>query len=143
MKIQSQNTIPTYENNVISNTIHINNYYIFVTKMQAFLFLSFFWDLLFCRLLFFFFFYFFSFYFFSCSKLFFSIIDHIFFYFSKFFFILIFSLNMHILCPTFGYCTNHPKKPGGILCFKCGYCKIILIKLMFILWPFPSISHWT
>ncbi len=35
MKIQSQNTIFTYENNVISNTICLNNYYIFVSKMQT------------------------------------------------------------------------------------------------------------
>ncbi len=42
---------------------------------------------------------------------------------------------MHILCPTFGYYTNHRKKPSNILYFKCGYCKIILTKLMFILWP--------
>jgi hypothetical protein len=42
---------------------------------------------------------------------------------------------MHILCPAFGYCTNHLKKPTNILCFKCGYCKIILTKLMFISWP--------
>jgi hypothetical protein len=27
------------------------------------------------------------------------------------------------------------KKLTDILCFKCGYCKIILTKLMFILWP--------
>jgi hypothetical protein len=44
-------------------------------------------------------------------------------------------LNMHILCPTSGYCTNHSKKPANILCFKCGYCKISLTKLTFILWP--------
>jgi hypothetical protein len=25
-------------------------------------------------------------------------------------------LNMHILCPTFGYCTNHPKELASILC---------------------------
>jgi hypothetical protein len=45
-----------------------------------------------------------------------------------------FSLNVHILCPTFGYCINHPKKLTNILCFKCGYYKINLTKLMFILW---------
>jgi hypothetical protein len=38
-------------------------------------------------------------------------------------------LNMHILCPTFGYCTNHPKNLGDILCFKGGYCKIIFNKI--------------
>ncbi len=50
-----------------------------------------------------------------------------------FFIIIIFSLNMHVLCPTFGYCTNHPKNLIDILCFKCGYYKIILTKLIFIL----------
>jgi hypothetical protein len=53
-------------------------------------------------------------------------------------------LNMNILCPTFGYCTNHPKKIFNTFCFKCGYCKISLTQLMFILWPLnASISHWT
>jgi hypothetical protein len=41
------------------------------------------------------------------------------------------------------YCTNHPKKPTNIVCFKCGYCKIIITKLMFILWPLCKYSHWT
>jgi hypothetical protein len=35
---------------------------------------------------------------------------------------------MLILCPTFGYCTNYKKKPGDILCFKGGYCKITFNK---------------
>jgi len=39
-----------------------------------------------------------------------------------------FSLSMHILCPTFGYCTNYPKKLDDILCFKGGYCKIMFNK---------------
>jgi hypothetical protein len=37
--------------------------------------------------------------------------------------------------PNIWYYINHPKKPANILCFKCGYCKIGLTKLMFILWP--------
>jgi hypothetical protein len=38
LKIQSQNTTPTYENNVISNTIHLNNYYIFCDQNASFFF---------------------------------------------------------------------------------------------------------
>jgi len=39
LKIQSQNAIPTYENNVISNTIHFNNYYIFCDQNASIFFL--------------------------------------------------------------------------------------------------------
>jgi len=103
-------------NNVISNIIHLNNYYIFCDQNVGNFFLKFFFLVLnyFLLLL-------------ITISLFLLII-----YIPSSSF---FSLSMHILCPTFGYCTNHPKKPIDILCFKCGYCKIILTKLMFILWP--------
>jgi hypothetical protein len=34
------------------------------------------------------------------------------------------SLNMHILCPKFGYCVKHEKNLAYILCFKCKYYTI-------------------
>jgi hypothetical protein len=79
----------------------------FVTKMEAFFFSSFklfFYLFLFSFFLlntFFPFFFFFKFYYLSQVVYFFQIL---------FFIVIIFSLSMHILCPTFGYCTNHPKK---------------------------------
>ncbi len=94
MKIQSQNTIPTYENNVISNTIHLNNYYIFCDQKCNF-----------CS--------YFSFEFVFLKNDFLLLFIIIINFSFKFFYFVsssIFSLSMHILCPTFGYCTNHPKK---------------------------------
>jgi hypothetical protein len=145
LKIQSQNKIPTYENNVISNTIHLNHYYIFCDQ-NASIFL--FWNYLFFKINFLSFFFFFwnNYSTFSPFKFFFSflvlnyflllfITISLFLLLFSFFIIIIFSLNIHILCPTFGYYTNHPKKSAKILCFKGGYYKIILTKLMFILWP--------
>ncbi len=33
-------------------------------------------------------------------------------------------LNMHILCPTFGYCMKHEKNLANILCIRCEYYTI-------------------
>jgi len=78
----------------------------FVTKMQAFFFSSF--KLFFYLFLFFFpFEYLLSFFF---KKKIYYLSQVVYFFQILFFIVIIFSLSMHILCPTFGYCTNHPKK---------------------------------
>jgi hypothetical protein len=112
----------------------------FVRKMQAFFslfFLDFFLSKInFLSCFFFYFFLNFSFKLFSLVLNYFPLLYItiiLFLLFFYFFTIIIFSLSMHILCPTFGYYTNHSKKSVDILCFKCGYYKIILTKLMFIL----------
>jgi hypothetical protein len=75
---------------------------------------------------------------FFCSPLFSFIIYYnqlflLVFYF--FIFIIFFIEHAYFMPDIWVYYTNHPKKPKGILCFKCEYCKIILTKLMFILRP--------
>ncbi len=85
----------------------------FVTKMQAFFFLFYYKKLVFYVL------FLISFYFFSLHFLFlFLVLNYfllllitisLFLLFFNFLSSSFFSLNMHILCLTFGYCTNHPK----------------------------------
>ncbi len=119
-----------------------------VTKMQAFFLKKFLLNSysLFEKIIYFFFqFFFFFFLSFTFSPLNFFLLffvpSYFLLLFITIFFLLFFiflsssffSLNMNILCPTFGYCTNHPKKIFNTFCFKCGYCKISLTQLMFIL----------
>ncbi len=117
----------------------------FVTKCKHFFFLDFFLFLiiflcLFFSKVFFWIFYFFSFwisFFLFFSKLFSSIIYHNYFISSNFNFLLssfFFIEHAHFM-PNILVLHKPSKKPANILCFKCEYCKIILTKLMFNLWP--------
>jgi len=49
LKIPSQNTIPTYQNNVISNLINLNNYYTFCGQNASIYYICFFKFLFFLK----------------------------------------------------------------------------------------------
>jgi hypothetical protein len=119
-----QNIILAYEKNVNSNTIHINNYCIFCDQNASFFFFfsNPYSSFKFSRYKFLLYF--------SCLKK----NYHNLFILFRFMIFISFSSLMHILCPNFGYCINHLKKLASILCLKCGYYKIRLTELMFILW---------
>jgi hypothetical protein len=104
-------------------------FFFFWEFFKSFFLIKFFFLLIF---FFFNFFYFYLLLLFSSSKLFSSNID-------PFFSIFLFFYRHHFYHWTWIFYAQHlgiaqtiPKISIGILCFKCGYCKIILIKLMFI-----------
>jgi hypothetical protein len=53
-----------------------------------------------------------------------------------------FSFNMHILCPTFGYCINHPKKTNQQFMFQMWVLQIILTNYCVFYDLYANISHW-
>jgi hypothetical protein len=118
LKIKSQHAIPTYEKNCA--ICEENENFFSLLFLISYILISHFKVLLF----------------FSCFNFFFLFFFHNQFSNSFFFllilnkFITIFvifcsSSNMHILCPTFGYCVKHERNPVNILCFKCKYYNIL------------------